>query len=150
MKESKKPLTIGTLAKSAHVGVETIRFYEKKGLINQPEKTSGFRHYPEDDIKKVLFVKKMQGLGFTLEEIKEFIELASTSRETNQTVEKVTKSKIAEVKAKIENLQNVLNALEELSASCGTNSESNQSCNIIECFEKDWSCCQPNHKGEIQ
>ena len=69
----KKPITIGVLAKAANVGVETIRFYQRKAIIEQPPKTNGFRHYSNEDIRIVRLVKKLQGVGFSLDEIKDFV-----------------------------------------------------------------------------
>ncbi len=68
--------TISVLAKEVDVGIETIRFYEQKGLITQPLKpVSGYRIYPQDTVKKLLFIKRAKVLGFTLEEIKKLIQL---------------------------------------------------------------------------
>ena len=67
------PITIGGVAKAANVGVETIRFYERKELIKQPPKINGFRHYSGDDIRLVKLIKRLQSVGFTLDEIKEFL-----------------------------------------------------------------------------
>lgn len=63
-------LTIGTLAKRGEVNVETIRYYQRRGLLQEPSKPAGgFRRYPLDSVKRVRFIKRAQSLGFTLEEI---------------------------------------------------------------------------------
>ena len=63
-------LTIGTLAKRGGVNVETIRYYQRRGLLHEPQKPcGGIRQYPPDSVKRVRFIKRAQGLGFTLEEI---------------------------------------------------------------------------------
>ena len=68
--------TIGVLAKEVDVGIETIRFYEQKGLITRPLKpASGYRIYSKDTVKKLLFIRKAKVLGFTLEEIKKLLHL---------------------------------------------------------------------------
>jgi MerR family mercuric resistance operon transcriptional regulator len=68
--------TIGLRAKEVDVGIETIRFYEQKGLITQPQKpVSGYRIYPQNTVKKLLFIKRARVLGFTLAEIKKLIQL---------------------------------------------------------------------------
>ena len=67
--------TIGKLAKKAGVKIDTVRFYERKGLIKQPSNTSGYRKYPLEDAIKIRFIKRTQELGFTLKEAKELLEL---------------------------------------------------------------------------
>lgn len=63
-------LTIGVVAKRGGVSVETIRYYQRRGLLEEPSKPSGaFRRYPEESVKRVIFIKRAQSLGFTLEEI---------------------------------------------------------------------------------
>ena len=63
-------LTVGQLAKSAGVGVETVRFYERKGLLAEPDrKPSGYRHYDDEVVKRLRFIKRAQALGFTLSEV---------------------------------------------------------------------------------
>jgi len=69
-------MTIGKLAKRAGVGVETIRFYERKGLLPEPPRRySGYREYPESAIDRVRFIRRAKELGFTLKEIGELLEL---------------------------------------------------------------------------
>lgn len=68
-----KPLTIGQVAQQAGVGVETVRFYERQGLLEEPaRRESGYRQYPEDVIVRLRFIKGAKELGFSLKEIKEF------------------------------------------------------------------------------
>ena len=71
----KEEYTIGKLAKESGVTVETVRFYEQKGLIKQPSSKTGYRKYPYDDVVKIKFIKRTQELGFTLNEAKELLEL---------------------------------------------------------------------------
>ena len=69
-------LTIGRLAQSAGVNVETIRYYQRVGLLKEPEKPAyGYRHYPPDTVARIRFIKRAQQLGFTLEEISELLSL---------------------------------------------------------------------------
>ena len=71
MVQSQDPatLTIGTLAAAGDVGVETIRFYQRKGLLETPTRDGGFRHYGHGDLRRLLFIRQAQTAGFTLEEI---------------------------------------------------------------------------------
>lgn len=76
MNEADKSLTIGTFAKSAGVNVETVRFYQRKGLISEPQKLYGsIRRYGDADVARVRFVKSAQRLGFKLDEIAQLLQL---------------------------------------------------------------------------
>lgn len=135
------PLTIGVLAKQANVGVETIRFYERKGLITQPPKTGGFRHYSEDDVKRIRLVKKLQEIGFTLEEIKEFLLYDHCCNDSRQVIKRKSQEKIAQIQQQIAGLQTALEALEKFSTSCGTDNDNHLECELLDCFDNQWACC---------
>ncbi len=136
-----KNLTIGFLAKESGVGVETVRFYERKGLIKRPlKKDSGFRQYTFEDVRKIRFVKRAQDLGFTLREIKDLLELQVSSRATCGDLRKKADLKIAEVDGKIEDLKQMKESLKKFSNCCGTKNVSLKDCGILECFESEWKC----------
>ena len=83
-------MTIGKLAAAGSVGVETIRFYQRRGLLMTPKKHVGVRHYGEDDLRRLRFIRQAQTAGFTLEEIKELMDLdAGDDRETARQLAKV-------------------------------------------------------------
>ena len=85
MKDQKN--TIGVVAKKAGVGVETVRFYERKEIIQQPQKsTNGFRYYCESDIKKIRLVKKLQEIGFSLNDIKGLLIFDSCCNDSKQII----------------------------------------------------------------
>jgi MerR family copper efflux transcriptional regulator len=70
------PLTIGQLAQRAAVGVETVRFYEREGLISElPRRPSGYRDYPPEAVTRIVFIRRAKDLGFTLKAISELLEL---------------------------------------------------------------------------
>ncbi|MYJ54152.1 MAG: MerR family transcriptional regulator, partial [Nitrospira sp. SB0672_bin_25] len=73
-KTDKELMTIGTLAKAAGVGVETVRFYHRRGLLEKPTRTSGFRKYSESDVQTIKFVKRVQGLGFSLKDAQDLLD----------------------------------------------------------------------------
>ncbi|MEL0096060.1 MAG: MerR family transcriptional regulator, partial [Planctomycetaceae bacterium] len=75
-------MTIGVLAKEAGVGVETIRFYQRKGLLKTPQRTSGFRKYTQADLRRIKFIKRVQGLGFTLNDAQSLLDINACSPET--------------------------------------------------------------------
>lgn len=120
-------ITIGRLAKLAQVNVETIRFYERKGLIEQPPTPStGYRQYDHKTLLKVQFVKRAQTLGFSLDEIKELIALESSC----EGVQKLAEDKRSLVQQKITSLQGLETNLSRLIESCENNDQ--PSCPIIE------------------
>ena len=121
--------TISQLAKSADVNVETIRYYERQHLIEQPPKPlEGYRQYPEETLTKVLFIKRAQVLGFTLSEINTLFEL---SNDCCQEVQHLAEHKLDIVRAKIKDLKLLEKSLKKLVTSCRENTNS-VSCPIID------------------
>lgn len=119
--------TIGKLAKAADVGVETIRYYERRGLIDQPPNHNyGYRQYPEATLQRIRFIKNNQALGFTLNEIKGILTLLD-GHELNCThAATMIDLKISEIGQKIEALQRLKRLLKKLTNSigkCGTKRE---------------------------
>ncbi|MBY0370887.1 MerR family DNA-binding protein [bacterium] len=130
-------ITIGKLAKLAGVGVETIRFYERKGLLRKPPKRdSGFRHYPSEETARVRFIKRAQELGFTLREVKELLNVQSQRKITGAQVNSMATEKIAEIRKKISDLRQMEESLLALAKSCGGGAQAIRECRIFECFEK--------------
>ena len=112
-------LTIGALAHAAGVGVETIRFYERKGLLPEPPRTqSGYRQYPGDTVDRVKFIRRAQGLGFTLREISELLDLRVDEVAACGPVEVRTREKLEQVNGKIEALRRMETALRRLIEAC--------------------------------
>lgn len=113
------PLTIGALAKHAGVGVETVRFYERQGLLRQPPRRGvGYRTYPEEAIAQIRFIRQAQALGFTLEEAGALLKLRITPGTKCTAVRSRAVVKLSDVEAKIEQLQKIREALEKLVAAC--------------------------------
>lgn len=113
-------LTIAKAARRAGVGVETIRFYERRGLIEQPLKPqgSGFRVYSHDQIKRIRFIRQAQQIGFSLREIHELLSLRADPAADCLMVRQQAVAKFEEVKRKIEQLHRIGAALEALIAVC--------------------------------
>lgn len=110
-------LTIGQLAAAAHVGVETVRFYQRKGLIPTPTRTTGIRRYGPEDLRRLRFIKQAQTAGFTLEEIKELIAL--DAGEDRRRARALAASRIETLDTKITELQRARDALQRLATECG-------------------------------
>ncbi len=112
-------MTIGKLAKKADVSTDTIRFYERCRLIAEPARTeSNYRLYPEEDVKRIRFIKKAKSLGFTLSEIGKLLSMRHSPSASKADVKMRFERKIRSVQQKIDDLSRILNALEHLAAAC--------------------------------
>ena len=129
-------MTISKAAKSAGVGVETIRFYERKGLIRQPLKplTRGFRQYPESTISRIRFIRQARDIGFSLSEIGELLELRADPSADAGDIRLRAASKLGDVEAKIAELKRIRDALKSLVAAC-PGEGSLETCSIIEILD---------------
>jgi len=108
-------LTIGQVAKAAHVNVETLRYYERRGLVPRPPRSvSQYRRYPEDTAPRVRFVKHAQALGFSLQEIRELLSLRARPKARCADVKSRAEIKISEIETKIRALQAMRTALRRL------------------------------------
>ena len=115
-----RTITISKAAKRAGVGVETIRFYERKGLISQPPKpaSGGFRVYPEETVARIRFIRQAQEIGFSLREIEELLSLRADPSADCSDVRERAVAKLEEVDRKMEQLGRIRSALNELIAAC--------------------------------
>ena len=128
-------LTIGRLAKEAGIGIETVRFYERQGLIAPPPRTdSNYRMYPEEEITRLKFIKRAKNLGFTLNEIKELLALRHDPHATKADVKERTHVKIEDVTEKIRDLTRIKEALEHLYDACDGHGPLDQ-CPILEALD---------------
>lgn len=126
-------MTIGKAARKAGVGIETIRFYERRGLIAQPPKpmAAGFRVYPEQTVQRIRFIRQAQELGFSLREIDELLSLRADPSADCSDVRERAAAKLEEVDRKMEQLGQIRTALEALIAACpGTGAL--RACSIME------------------
>ena len=112
-------MTIGELAQRAGVGIETIRFYEREGLIETPRRTaSGYRQYSEEVVRRLQFIRRAKELGFTLNEIKELLSLRVHAGVSCAMVKRKAEKKIADIDAKLRSLRCMKRALVELTKTC--------------------------------
>ena len=112
-------LTIGQVARQAGVGVETLRFYEREGLIEEPaRRESGYRQYGPAVVDRLRFIQRAKVLGFTLREIKELLRLHADEDSTRGEVKRRTQEKFAAIEAKIMDLQRMRAALGGLLEAC--------------------------------
>ena len=127
-------ITIGKLAKTAGVNVETIRYYHRIGLLVEPEKPySGYRHYPVNAVSKIRFIKRAQQLGFTLKEISELLSLDGCHCDD---VRKMAEQKCQLINMQITDLLALRDVLESLVKGCQTESSA-QHCSLIDAIAKE-------------
>lgn len=132
---TEETLTIGALARAGGVGVETVRFYERKGLLAPPPRTSsGYRQYPADAVARLRFIRRSQDLGFTLEEIGELLELRVDEVAACHTVEARAREKLESVETKLRELSRLRRVLRGLVNACETR-EPTSECPILEELE---------------
>jgi len=123
------PLTVGRLAKAAQVGVETIRYYQGRGLLPVPRSTGAVRYYPRSLVDRIAFIKRAQGLGFSLHEISTLLNLADGRN--RRAVQSVTTARLAEIHVKLADLTRMSAALHDLLTRCLTTGETSP-CPIID------------------
>ncbi len=138
-------MTIGELAEAAGVGVETIRFYERKKLIAQPERPRlGFRRYDDDVARRIRFVRQAQELGFTLAEILHLLELRLDPRRSCGDVKSEAEARIIGIDEKIAALSVMRSALVEITHSCSGEGPTSE-CPILDAIEA--SAARPTETG---
>lgn len=133
-------ITIGKLAERAGVGVETVRFYQRKELLRVPKSPSGVRTYNEEDAQRIAFIKRAQDLGFTLSEVKELLELNTKPRATCGTVKNKTTAKIKEIEEKIADLNRMKTSLEKLACACDASQDNIKQYKVQDCFDVGLNC----------
>jgi MerR family transcriptional regulator, copper efflux regulator len=132
-----KTLTIGKLAEHSKVHVETVRYYERRGLIPRPpRRDSGYRQFPLDTVRRVRFIKHAQEVGFTLKEIQELLSLRVDPRTTCADIRERAETKISEVEKKIQALQAMKEALVQIKASCKGRGPSTK-CPILDALDSN-------------
>jgi MerR family transcriptional regulator, copper efflux regulator len=128
-------LTIGGVAEAAGVSAETVRFYERQGLVAQPPRPArGHRQYPVSSVGRIRFIKRAQELGFTLREIHELVALQESPTTDCDAVCRLAQLKIEEVDGKLEDLSRIRAALDGLVKACGDRGRV-QGCAILESLE---------------
>jgi len=133
-----KSMTIGKVSRQSGIGVETVRFYEKSGLIDEPPRSkSGYRQYPPNTVIRIQFIKRAKELGFTLKEIHELLNLRLDPRTTCEDIRLMAEEKRRNVSAKIRSLQGIEKALGELVGACAVDGPDGE-CPILAALEPEW------------
>jgi MerR family mercuric resistance operon transcriptional regulator len=132
-----RELTIARLARAGGVGVETVRYYQRRGLLETPERPGraghggGVRRYDEQDVRRLRFIRSAQAAGFTLEQIAELIALDATDDRAR--ARELARERITALDAKIADMKAARDALSRLARACGNGSAG--PCPIITAFE---------------
>lgn len=109
-------LTIGRLARAAGVGVETIRYYQQRGLLPVPESAGSFRQYPLALTARIRFIKRAQELGFSLDEITELLRLEDGA--DRRSIRSIASARLAQIEKKVADLQRMQSTLKHLVSAC--------------------------------
>lgn len=121
-------LTIGRLARAAEVGIETIRYYQQRGLLPVPATIGAYRYYPPALTARIRFIKRAQELGFSLDEITELLRLEDGSN--RKSIRCIASDRLSQIELKLADLKRMQKALRHLLAAC-EHTGSSQPCPII-------------------
>lgn len=125
-------LTIGKLARQANLGVETLRYYERRGLIQPQGRTnSGYRLYSGDARRRLRFIRRAQSLGFSLNEVAELLSLSERPEKSAAEVKQLAQTKITDIEARIEDLERMKSALSALEDQCPGHAGTTAECPIL-------------------
>lgn len=128
-------ITIGQLARHADVGIETVRFYERRGLIEDPpRRRSGYRQYPPDTVDRLRFIRRAKELGFSLNEIGELLRLRSHPAENREEVRAKAQAKIDDIDRRLADLTRIRETLSDLAEACDRGDET-EDCPILIALE---------------
>lgn len=141
-------MRIGEVARRAGVGVETVRFYERKGLIEQPQRPNGtgFRDYPNAAAARITFIRQAQALGFSLRETEELLSLKAVAASNCGDVRARARAKLDEVDGKLAHLTGIKTALEALIDACPGRGAL-RSCSIMEELDRPGPTTPPAPEG---
>jgi MerR family mercuric resistance operon transcriptional regulator len=130
-------LTIGKLASAAGVNAQTIRYYERSGLVRAPKRTAGgYRQFGADELRRLLFIRRAQGVGFSLAEIRELLALRIHDPRSCAAVSRRVEAKIAAAEEKIRELQKLIKSLNRVRASCAARTRTDD-CPVLEGLIED-------------
>jgi MerR family mercuric resistance operon transcriptional regulator len=126
-------LTIAGVARASGVGVETVRYYERRGLVPQPKKGLGaYRHYQPDHVQRIRFIKRAQDLGFTLQEISSLLKLEDGA--DRRSIRRIAGARLEETRRRIDDLRRIEGVLAHLLHDCEAHAKAPR-CPIIAAIE---------------
>lgn len=132
-----KKIRIGELSKRTGVGIETIRFYEREGLLEEPtRRPSGQRQYPVEEVRRVRFILRAKRLGFTLREIRELLSFKTVEDDVCAVVKEQAILKIEDIEGRIQELEQMKAALMEITTACAGEGSAKE-CLILGALDKE-------------
>jgi len=135
MGKAERTMSIGTLSKETGIGIETIRFYERLGLIVPVgRKSSGYRIFDDSSLKALGFIKHAKELGFSLSEIQELLDLKADKKSKCQSVQLKAKAQLESVEEKISHLERIKNVLSKLIEQCRQRKIDSE-CPLLDCLD---------------
>lgn len=130
-------MTRGEVARRAEVGIETVRFYERKGLLPEPPRTpAGYRQYDEGAVSRLRFIQRAKELGFSLNDVRELISLRLDPGADCDDVQRRAEEKRGEIADKIRDLARMRSGLESLTAACRANAEKME-CPLLDALDPE-------------
>jgi MerR family transcriptional regulator, mercuric resistance operon regulatory protein len=146
----KRGLSIGQVACEAGVNVQTLRYYERRGILEEPKRSaSGYREYSPDTVRLIRFIKRAQDLGFTLSEIEELLELREHRPRERQAARELAAAKVRDIEEKVRDLESMKRALNMLVASCACKGGTPE-CPILEALEGATPEAVPRSPGQAR
>lgn len=140
-------MRIGDVAARAGVNPQTLRYYERRGILGEPKRsTSGYREYPIDTVRLIRFIRRAQELGFTLDEIAELIALRQTTPRRRAKVRELAAAKMRDIDEKLVRLQSMRSALYTLVEDCECKGET-LTCPILEALDDTPDVEAPGARG---
>ncbi|HKL45009.1 MAG TPA: helix-turn-helix domain-containing protein [Roseovarius sp.] len=138
--------TIGTLAKRTGTKVQTVRYYEQIGLLPEPERTEGRqRRYGEDDLDRLAFIRHARQLGFTLEAIRELLDLSDNPDHSCADVDRIAHRQLKEVEVRITRLEVLRKELKRMLGECSRDTVAD--CRVLEVLRDHAACLTDHGKG---
>lgn len=134
------PMRTGQVATQAGVNTQTLRYYERRGLLREPpRRDSGYRVYPADAVRIVRFIKHVQELGFTLAEIETLLHLAAGGPESCEAVQAMATQKIGDLERRLASLRHMRSSLQRLVATC-SRPRDQRDCPLLRAIDADDGC----------
>ncbi len=141
MEPNFEKMTIGKLANILNINSETIRYYHREGLVKEPAKRlNGYRYYGIEHYSRILFIKKAKELGFTLNEIKGFLQINTWRKASCHDVKPKVEEKILEIDQKINDLKQIKSSLLKLKSACDLGEEEMKKFSMMDCFINECKC----------
>ncbi|HVK98387.1 MAG TPA: Zn(2+)-responsive transcriptional regulator [Dongiaceae bacterium] len=130
-------MKIGEIAKASGVGIDTLRYYEKEGLIRPSHRSdSGYRHYDQQAVQQMQFILRAKALGFSLQEIRDLLSLRiDREHQPCSSVKEKAQTKLTQIESKIAELQRIHKVLQQITDQCCGGSEPAVHCSILDALE---------------